>query len=129
MKRLILIALVFALIGFAASATAQTPATNGNKIAWDQAAPTLAIAQSYVYKYYPDAAAAGVTLAPVTCVGQASPAGATTFQCEAPFPAFVPGAHTLTLTASNEAGESVKSAPLSFTFVVIPSAPAALRIK
>jgi hypothetical protein len=124
MKRLILVALVFAMLGFAASASAQTPANPGNKIGWDQPASALAEAQGYTYKYYADAGIVGVTLTPVACTGTASP-----FQCEVAFPAFTPGAHTLALTASNTAGESVKSAPLAFTFVVIPSAPTSLRIK
>lgn len=104
---------------------AQPPATGGNKIGWDQAAPTLAEAQGYTYKYYPDSATAGTALVSVTCAGTVSP-----YQCEVAFPAFTPGSHTLTITASNLAGESVKSTPpLSFVFVVTPSAPSNVKIK
>ena len=124
MKRAIAAFTVLAVLGFASAAFAQTPANPGNKVAWDQPAPTLADAQGYTYKYYPDAATAGVALTPVTCSGTVSP-----FQCEAAFPAFTPGSHTMAITASNTAGESVKSAPLSFMFVVIPSAPINLTIK
>ena len=129
MKRLLVVVLVCGLVGLAANAaSAQTPATTANKIAWDQVAPSLVEAQAYTYKYYPDAATAGVTLTNVTCVSVPAPSGAV-IQCEVPFPAFTPGNHALSLTASNTAGESAKSLPLSFAFVIIPSAPAALRIK
>lgn len=124
MKRLIAVFVALGLLAFAASAAAQE-AKPGNKIGWEQSAPTLADAQNYTYKYYPDAANAGIPLTAVTCTGTASP-----FACEVAFPAFTPGSHTLTLTASNAAGESPKSSPpLSFTFVVIPSAPANVVIK
>ena len=124
MKRLAIVCAMFALLAFTVTAAAQTPVTTANKIGWDQSAPTLAEAQSYVYKYYPDAATAGVALASVTCAGTTSP-----YQCEVPFPAFTPGSHTLTLTASNAAGESAKSAVLAFAFVIIPASPNNLRIK
>jgi len=116
------VALVLALAALPASA--QTPVTPANKIAWDQSAPTLAEAQGYTYKYYPDTATTGITLAAVTCAGATSP-----YQCEVPFPAFTLGSHTVALTAGNAAGESAKSASLAFTFVLIPGTPANLRIK
>lgn len=100
------------------------PATGKNKIGFDQEGPSLAEVQAYTWKYYADSATTGIGLTGVTCTGPVSP-----YQCEAPFPAFTPGPHTLTLTASNLAGESVKSAPLSFAFVVTPGAPTNLRIK
>lgn len=108
----------------ASTVYAQPPVTGANKIGWDQAAPTLADAQGYTYKYYPDSATVGTTLVSVTCAGTVSP-----YQCQVPFPAFTPGPHNLTLTAGNLAGESVKSAPLSFAFVVTPGAPTNLIIK
>lgn len=119
-----LFAVVLIVLAVAAPAVAQVPVTGANKIGWDQAAPTLADAQGYTYKYFADAATAGIALAAVTCTGTTSP-----YQCEVPFPAFTPGNHTLTLTAGNLAGESAKSAPLSFAFVVTPGAPVNLRIK
>jgi hypothetical protein len=51
------------------------------------------------------------------------------FSCSITFPAFTPGAHALSLTASNAAGESAKSAPISFTMVLVPTVPGALRIQ
>lgn len=120
--RKILLAII--LLAFASVVYAQPPATGKNKIGFDQDGPSLTEVQAYTWKYYADSATTGVTLTSVTCVGTASP-----FQCEAPFPAFTPGSHTLTLTTSNLAGESVKSTPLSFSFVVTPGAPTSLRIK
>ena len=99
-------------------------ATASKKLAWDQVAGSLAEAQAYTYKYYPDGATTGIALSGVTCAGTASP-----YVCEVAYPAFTPGAHTLTLTASNVAGESTPSATFSFSFVVVPSAPQNVRIK
>lgn len=123
--------LLFALVilCLASTAFAQTPVTTANKIGWDQQAPSLAEAQAYTYKYYPDGATTGIALTGVVCTAVTSPTGTVVPQCEVAFPAFTPGSHTLSITASNEAGESVKSAPLNFAFVVIPSPPANLRIK
>lgn len=129
MKRIILAALMCALLGFTAVASAQTPVTTASKIAWDQQAPSLAEAQAYAYKYYADGAATGVALTGVVCTSITAPTGGVVPQCEAPFPAFTPGSHSLALTAANDAGESVKSAPISFVVVVIPAAPNNLRIK
>lgn len=94
------------------------------KLAWDQAASNLAEAQAYAYKYYADGSASGVALSGVTCSGAASP-----FVCEVAFPAFTPGPHTIAVTASNVAGESVASPVFSFTFSVVPTPPANVRIK
>ena len=47
--------------------------------------------------------------------------------CELPFPALTPGAHTLTIIAWNIAGEAV-SAPFPVTVIVVPTAPANIRI-
>lgn len=106
-------------------AIAHAQATTASKIDFDQQATTLAEANGFAYKYYPDGAATGIALTPVVCTGPASP-----FLCEAAFPAFTPGVqHNITITASNTAGESLKSTPFNFTFVVIPSAPTNLRIR
>lgn len=114
MKRFLLV-ITFALFAGVASAQTGTPTS---QLAWDQSAANLATAQAFTYGFYPDSAAVKTALASVTCVGTASP-----FQCSVAFPSFTPGAHTLTLTASNVAGESPKSPALAFTFVVIPTAP------
>jgi hypothetical protein len=118
MKKLML-AVLFVLIPVLTSAQA----TGSSKLTFDQQAATLAEANSLTYRYYPDAATTGITVA-VACTGTVSP-----FVCQTPFPAFTPGNHSLTVTAANAAGETAKSAPLNFTFVVVPSIPQNLRIQ
>ncbi len=97
--------------------------SSNQKFAWDQVAVDLAEAQSFTYKYYPDNSATGLTFATVTCTGTVSP-----FVCTTPIPAFTPGTHTITITASNLAGESDKSNPFAFAFVVTPGKPTNIRI-
>lgn len=118
-----LIRAIVLVFGVTVGLDAQT-AIPGSRLTWDQAAPTLAEAQGYTYTYYPEAAPPAVILTAVTCSGTASP-----FTCVVAFPAFTPGAHTLQLTASNIAGESTRSAAFAFTFVVVPGAPANIRIQ
>lgn len=109
---------------FPSFAQAQPPVGSTNqRFAIDQQAPTLADAQGYTYKYYPDGATTGVNFTGVICAGTTSP-----FQCTVPIPAFTPGNHTITITATNLAGESTKSTPFAFNFVVTPSAPTNIRI-
>ena len=126
--RLRSISLVFCLSLISTSVSAQS-ATGTSKLAWTQAGPDLTAVQAFVYRHYDDASTTGIALptAAVKCVEQV-PAVAGMFECEVGFPAFAPGAHTLTLTAGNAAGESAKSAPLVFTFFVVPSPPTILRI-
>lgn len=120
-KILFTIVLIFITASFS---YAQTPTTGKSQIGWDQEAPTLAEAQGYIYKYYADDSATGITLVSVTCSGATSP-----FLCQVAFPAFTPGPHNLVLTASNLAGESLKSSPpLTFKFVVTPATPGNVRI-
>jgi len=111
-----------ALLAFPILLDAQ--AIPSSKLAFDMAAPDLVSAQGYTYKYYPDNAVTGAVLNGVTCSGTASP-----FQCEAPFPAFTPGNHTLKLSASNIAGEGTLSSPFAFVFVVTPGTPVNIHIK
>lgn len=99
-------------------------ATSTKKLAWDQPNATVAEAQAYTYQYYPDGATVGIPLSAVICG-----LGATGVFCEVAFPAFTPGGHTTTVSASNLAGESLQSTPLAFTFVVVPSTPVGLRIR
>lgn len=104
-------------------------ATPTNKLGWNQqGAPDLPTAQAYTYKYYADAATTGVTLSAVTCTLPVAP-DTTGFSCTVAFPSFTPGSHALAVTASNAAGESAKSAALNFVMVLVPSAPATLRIQ
>jgi hypothetical protein len=116
--------ILFVIVALLISSSAFSQATNTSKIAWDQAALTLSDSQGYTYKYYPDGSATGTAFANVVCTGATSP-----FQCEAPFPAFTPGNHTIQLTAGNIAGESVKTSPFAFAFVVTPASPSNVRIK
>ena len=122
-KKLILIP--FLILTIASPVFAQQPpiGTATQRFEWDQEAPTLTDAQGYTYKYYPDNATAGIVFQNVTCSGTTSP-----FVCSAPIPAFTPGNHTITVTATNIAGESPKSNPFDFNFVVTPSVPRSIRI-
>lgn len=103
-------------------AHAQGNVVPSDKLAWDQQASSLAEAQSYVYKRYDDGSATGVALTGVTCAGTTAP-----YVCSVAYPAYTPGSHSVQVTASNAAGESSKSAPFTFTFVVIPAAPTNVR--
>lgn len=117
-----LLALVM-VVGLASGAAAQGTATTGNKLAWDQPNATLTEAQGFVYKQYADGATTGVVLTGVTC------SGTTTITCQTAFPAYTPGNHSVTVTASAGSVESLKSTPLAFQFIVVPSAPANVRIQ
>jgi len=97
--------------------------SSNQKFAWDQVALDLAEAQAYTYKYYPDGSTTGITFPVVTCTGAVSP-----FACSTPIPAFTPGVHNITITAGNAAGESDKSLPFVFAFVVTPGKPTNIRI-
>lgn len=115
--------LTLTLLGilFATPALAQTPVTPLSTMAWDQAAPTLTAAQSYIYGLY-IGTAPRADLPTVTCTGTASP-----YRCTAPVPAMTPGPHTLQLTASQLVagvrGESAKTPPLAIVMVIAPAAP------
>jgi hypothetical protein len=119
--RQILISLILVLLFFR---IVEAQANNTSKLTWDQDAPDLATANGYVYKYYPDISVVGITLNSVSCV-IAIPGP---FVCSVNYPAFTPGNHTLTITAANIVGESIKSTSFSFAFVVIPSPPKNIRI-
>ena len=117
------LACALGLCAVATSLAAQPAATGTARIGWDQTGvASAAEAQALTYRYYPDGATVGIALTGVTCSGTAP------VSCTAPFPAFTPGSHTLTLTAANQAGESAQSAPFAFVFVVVPAVPANLRL-
>lgn len=120
--RKILLIIIFTL-GTHAYPYAQPPGSSNQRFTFDQAAPTLADAQAYTYRYYPDNATVGIAFTGVTCSGTTSP-----FVCSVLIPAFTPGNHSITLTAANIAGESAKSSPFAFVFVVTPSVPVNIRI-
>jgi len=109
----------------AANAFAQPNAQPTSRLTWDQDASSLAEAQGYTYRVYPDGGAGAFVLNGVTC---ANGEAVTTFVCSAPFPAFTPGNHTLVLTAGNADAESLPSIPLAFRFIVVPASPRSLRI-
>jgi hypothetical protein len=92
--------------------------------AWNQAAPTLNDANSYVYKYYLDGAVTGSVFLTVTCTGTAAP-----FDCKGKPPAFAPGSHSLTITAANSSGESPQSTPFGFVYGNPPVSPNNIRIE
>lgn len=98
-------------------------ATPASKLAWDQPAPDLSSAQGYTYKYYPDGSTTAGALIGTTCSGTVTP-----FQCEVQFPTFVQGNHTLKLSATNVAGETL-SDPFAFAFVDKPGKPINIHIK
>lgn len=104
---------------------AQTPtATATSKLEWIITAADLSTAQSYVYKYYLDASPTGIIFSTgVSCVGATPP-----FTCQTSFPVVSSGNHTLRISASNTAGESLPSDPFAFAFVGIPSKPTGIRI-
>lgn len=116
--------ILISLVARPSEVNAQAVATD--KLAWNQPAPDLASAQAYTYKYYPDSSLTGVVLTGVTCESAGTPV---VISCRTVFPAFTPGSHTLTITATNAAGESAKSAPFTFTFVVVPGIPNTIRIE
>jgi hypothetical protein len=60
-----------------------------------------------------------------TNLGKLTPVSGTTY--ETPFPAITPGTHTLAICAQNVAGRAC-SPPFPVAVVVVPSAPATLRI-
>lgn len=119
------IASLVLFLSMAGSAFAQSNATSTSKLGWDQAGVASTVeAQGLTYKYYLDGSATGTTITGVTCTG-VSPS----VSCQATFPVTPAGSHTLTMTASNVAGESLKSTALPFVYVVVPSAPSNLRIQ
>lgn len=108
------------------SSEAQT-ATPSSRLAWDQVAPSLAEASSYVYEATFDGGAI-VVLPDVTCAGAASP-----FVCSVGFAVTFPsGAHMVQVRTVDFEGatrlESPLSAVFNFIFLGLPSAPTNLRI-
>lgn len=101
--------------------SAQT-ATPSSKFVIDQLAPDLQTANSYTYKLYADGATTGTVIV-MTCTGLTSP-----FTCTTPIGPFTPGPHSVTVTASNVAGESGKATAVGFSLVVVPAIPLNLRI-
>lgn len=129
MKTVILFILALVAIPAAVSAQTVPPIAGTNrKLAWDQDAPTLPDANSYVYRIYADAQTAPSILVGVLCVNPGT-VGAP-FVCQVKFPAFVPGNHVVTVTAGaglDPTAESLPSTPFAFQFVVVPTSPKNVR--
>lgn len=123
MKKLIF-GITFLLV--ASSAYAQQPinVTPDNRIGWDQQAGTLTEAQNFTYRYYIDSSATGL----VTTATCTSTPVANIFLCVAPPPAVSSGNHSLEITAGNIAGESAKSSPLEFAYILTPVSPSNPRV-
>ncbi len=119
--------MVLTALCLASPSFAQTPIAAGSRIQWDIDGPSLAEVQAYTYKAYRDTATVGTVLTGVTCSTLTAP---TIFTCITGFPADTPGVqHTIAISASNVAGESLKSTPLAYQFFVVPADPRNLRVR
>lgn len=107
---------------------AQVNAVPGQQFVWDQPAPNLVEANGYTYLHYDDNATTGVAFSGVVCV-EKTPVVSNVYECAVAIPAYTPGTHTVTVAAKNIAGESERSIPLTFTLVVVPGTPTALRVR
>ena len=123
MTRFVILAFLFL---FPALVQAQTQAIGTEQLMWDQAAPTLAVAQSYTFDAK-DGTAAPVALAGVTCAGTASP-----FVCQVRLPALTTGLHALSViakaTVNGQLLSSAPSVPLSLLIVAVPAIPQNVRL-
>jgi hypothetical protein len=121
-------ALLLAIVLSATPADAQTQVATVERIHFDQAAESLAEAQSFRYTAYFDGASTGVGLAaPCALV-------AAVIHCTADLPALTPGAHTLQISAARvlddgTVAESPKTAPYAFVLVVAPAQPINVSIR
>ena len=117
-----------ALLLMSVMAAAQNAATPNDKIGLDIAvvpstSQDAATAQAYTWKAYLDGSATAIVLPGAMCSGT-NPA-----TCQFPIPATFPaGQHTMTISASNVAGEGQKSAQFSFVLTRQPNAPTTIRI-
>lgn len=101
------------------------PLPGGGGVSWEQPGASLAEVQDLTYRIYQDA------LPPVVLTGvRCAAKSVSPWTCTAPFPTGSIGVvHTITLTASNAAGETVKSAPYTYVLVVVPRTPAKVGVK
>lgn len=91
----------------------------GPKLAWDQRGGSLALVNSYTYKYYTTASPDGINISDVVCTGSIQP-----YTCMAPVPSFPSGITGFQMTASSTFAESLKSVLYSFNI----STPTNIRI-
>lgn len=115
-------ALTVAALLLPVAVDAQNQATAANSFVWDQPAPGAVDANNYTYSYYEGTVKTAFT--GVSCTGTTSP-----FRCVVKIPAFSPGQHSITITATNVAGESAKSSPFVFNMVVTPATPVNIGIQ
>jgi hypothetical protein len=79
-------------------------------------ATTVAQALSFTYKHYIDNTTTGTTFVPTCSIVLLN------VECESPLPALTVGNHSIQITATNVAGESLKVPvpALSFTVLAVP---------
>lgn len=126
MKRLLLLVLAVLAVAGVVWSQSVPRATADMRLAWDQAALSLADAQAYRYTAYVDGATEGVVV-PATCAGDASP-----FVCATPLPVTMLGDHTVIVAAQTALGESEWSGEArseSFTFRVVAPASSPFRLR
>ena len=114
LKRLLVASALILLFG--PPAAAQSVATPSNHLGWDEPGQSAAVANGSTYNAYLDASTTPTPLTGVTC-STGTPVSTAT--CVANWPALQPGTHTLTVTQVQTNVESAKSAPLSFTMVIV----------
>lgn len=107
------------------TAWAQT-ATPTDRLGFDQAAATLAVAQGFTVSLELDGVVLPTTQA-LTCTGAASP-----FACSTAIPAVTPGTHAVRLrvneTTNGATLSSAWSSALSFTMRAVPATPGNVRL-
>jgi len=122
----ILLGICLMVGGIAMPLSAQSPAVSSDRLGWTQQASASELAE-LTYAVFVDG-----TRQPLTGAICAPASAAGSYDCVAPFPAMTPGTHTIELVAIRTMGttvlESVKSAPLQVQFVIVPVAPANLRV-
>jgi len=124
MKRVTLALTIVLGLASVAHAQSMPTAVAGDSVGWNQGGPNLTAVTAYIYHLYDSGVLVTPSLSGVACTN-AAVGDPTPFVCQAPLPIppMVAGVHTITLTASDNTGESLPSAPLTFQIVVSPLPP------